>query len=478
LDEVDNLILQVKGEAELKALNVQLEAEKRALTEAIVSHGQHDAATRASAAEVIRLTQEIGALAGKGGIGGGGILQASYAVQDFVSVLSGGQGLARALASVQNNIPGLLMSLGATGGLAGIVSLASLAVGAFVPVLEKMWGGMDDKERVQAAKERLKELQHQVEETHKAFLALEQAPTDSERTSAEGIKAFLSQRPHADQAREAVAAGLGRDEAIGALSGQERLGLAAAEHEAAETDEQLRRRAHSEAMAENAAAGGDGLPTPEDVERKYQQLAARRDTARAQAAQVMTAARNRRAESIVTGATVAGPAGAAARKRLLELTPGMPQLQGMTPEAIERDEAWNDEIGERLKEAEETGRALRDQLRKRRREEQAQRELEFRGKQNVRAAERAAREKAERDKDQAARDAERDDAKNLREYQEAKKTAPFRRERAVVARTAAVRFSLALLAEHAGPMDPAMMRGVEDALAGRPLPLPPRSGTS
>lgn len=66
---------------------------------------------------------------------GRGILQASYAVQDFTSVLAGGQGLTKALGAVQNNIPVLLTGLGMGSGMAGAISLVSVGVGALIPLL-------------------------------------------------------------------------------------------------------------------------------------------------------------------------------------------------------------------------------------------------------------------------------------------------------------------------------------------------------
>jgi hypothetical protein len=68
---------------------------------------------------------------------GRGVLQASYAVQDFTSVLSGGGGLSRAIGSVQNNIPVLLSGLGLGAGLAGTVSLVSVGLGAAIPLVTK-----------------------------------------------------------------------------------------------------------------------------------------------------------------------------------------------------------------------------------------------------------------------------------------------------------------------------------------------------
>lgn len=71
-----------------------------------------------------------------------GLLQTSYAVQDFTSQL-GTRGLAGALGAVQNNIPGILTSLGAGAGLAGTISLVSVGLGIVIPQLMEYAGATD-----------------------------------------------------------------------------------------------------------------------------------------------------------------------------------------------------------------------------------------------------------------------------------------------------------------------------------------------
>jgi hypothetical protein len=63
---------------------------------------------------------------------GRGALQASFAFQDFTSVLAGGQGFGRALGAIQNNIPVVLSSLGVGAGLTGVVSVATVALGLLI----------------------------------------------------------------------------------------------------------------------------------------------------------------------------------------------------------------------------------------------------------------------------------------------------------------------------------------------------------
>jgi hypothetical protein len=71
---------------------------------------------------------------------GRGLLQTSYAVQDFTSQL-GTRGLVGALGAVQNNIPVILTGLGLGAGLAGVVSIVSVGLGMALPLLDKFSEG-------------------------------------------------------------------------------------------------------------------------------------------------------------------------------------------------------------------------------------------------------------------------------------------------------------------------------------------------
>jgi hypothetical protein len=95
---------------------------------------------------------------------GRGIQSAAYAVQDFTSVLSGGQGLGRALGSIQNNIPQLLTTLGLGAGLAGVVSLVSVGVGLLIDNWDTLKAAFDGS----ATKEEVKAMEKLAEATKKA----------------------------------------------------------------------------------------------------------------------------------------------------------------------------------------------------------------------------------------------------------------------------------------------------------------------
>jgi hypothetical protein len=116
----------------------------------------------------------VGKTAGVSGEFGRGIMGASYAIQDFTSVL-GTQGLGRALGAIQNNIPILVTSLGAGAGLAGAISIVSVGVGLLIDNWAKIhdyWtGGETEKEaeRMKKLKEAIKEAKEEAEKLVKTL---------------------------------------------------------------------------------------------------------------------------------------------------------------------------------------------------------------------------------------------------------------------------------------------------------------------
>jgi len=82
---------------------------------------------------------------------GQGVMQASYAIQDFTSVM-GTQGLGRALGAIQNNIPTLVSALGVGAGLTGVISVLSVGVGLLVDNWGKLTGHWKTEETEKEAK--------------------------------------------------------------------------------------------------------------------------------------------------------------------------------------------------------------------------------------------------------------------------------------------------------------------------------------
>jgi hypothetical protein len=125
------------------------------------------------------------------------VLQASYAFQDFTSVLTGGGGFARALGSVQNNIPIILAGLGVGSGLAGVISVLSVGIAAAVPLLFDFAKGEDaaakaTKEHADEADRLNKILSSSQEQTSADVMSYlkEHAPG----TVRQGIQAELTRR--------------------------------------------------------------------------------------------------------------------------------------------------------------------------------------------------------------------------------------------------------------------------------------------
>lgn len=106
---------------------------------------------------------------GSRGNPGMGILGASYAFQDFTSVLAtgGDRSFMRALSSVQNNIPVLAMALGAGMGLAGAVSVVTVGVGLLIENWDKLTGNWKSEETKKEA-ERMKDLAKATDQAREA----------------------------------------------------------------------------------------------------------------------------------------------------------------------------------------------------------------------------------------------------------------------------------------------------------------------
>jgi hypothetical protein len=102
---------------------------------------------------------------------GRSVLQTSFIVQDFTSVL-GTQGLAGALRSIQNNIPILVMAMGMGGGLAGALSIVSVGAGLLFDnwsKLTNLWGQGHTEAETKRIKELEKAAKDAAEATEKLF---------------------------------------------------------------------------------------------------------------------------------------------------------------------------------------------------------------------------------------------------------------------------------------------------------------------
>ncbi len=71
---------------------------------------------------------------------GPGLQQVAYAMQDFTSA---GGDLTRGLFNIQNNIPGIITGFGVSAGIAGAVSIATLAFGLALPKIKAFLASLD-----------------------------------------------------------------------------------------------------------------------------------------------------------------------------------------------------------------------------------------------------------------------------------------------------------------------------------------------
>jgi hypothetical protein len=336
-DELIKLILETSGQQGVQQLTGDLQRMEGELKQLVVQWQQGTLATDAFIKQSNVLSGSIGqtrdllnGLTGKPGAGGNagqGLLGASYAVQDFTSQL-GTRGLVGALGAVQNNIPQILVSLGAGPGLTGIISIASVALGAMLPLIQKAFGG-ESQDSIEATRRRLQEFEAQAKATKEAFERLANKPTDYEEQSAESVKAILEARPNADRVRKALEAGAGRNEILDQLKpgDQEKLN-------------ELNKKIKTDAQIRLEALGDVSGRSREEVQRE---LEFERREATHQRDVILNAARRRFAQSTVEGSLVAGPKGNAARERLMQLAPDdiKRELAGSTPEAIK---AWQDSL--------------------------------------------------------------------------------------------------------------------------------------
>lgn len=119
-------------------------------------------------------------LAGQRREGGRGILSVSYAIQDFTSQID--RGFLPALASIQNNIPGILTGLGVGAGLAGVISTATVGAGLLANALTGV--GTEAKAAAEAVKDLLQ-----------ASEKLKATRTTEEEKVATGVGAYLKELP-------------------------------------------------------------------------------------------------------------------------------------------------------------------------------------------------------------------------------------------------------------------------------------------
>jgi hypothetical protein len=339
VDEVQKLILQVEGQEKLKTLNEELAKERDFLEKLLVIQkqgvvGVNPQDIRNAAERMVNLNTEIARLQTQTRGFGQAALNLQYVLDDLTQTSGGWE---RKLASISNNVPGLVASLGAGAGLAGTIGLVSTALIALAPLAKAAWAALTE-EGPELAKEQLKEIEDRIKKINDEFKKLAQKPTDFESQSAKAIGDFLGQRPAAEKAEAGI---------LKVMAGDPSAGLKEMTPDERKEFDDLQRRIKR----------GVGEPMPP--------LIARRN-------ELANIARQRFARSLVTGATEAGPAGEKARRTLQEIAQRNPgafptnfatHLAEMTPEALAAQEADGSKA---LDEHEEFGRRAHEAGQKRR----------------------------------------------------------------------------------------------------------------
>jgi hypothetical protein len=192
--EEEQLILKIVGEEKLAALNAELAKETKLVTDATtafrtlgMSQAQYEQIVATQIPKLMDLNGQIKELnvQAKSFSGQGGI-QLGYVFDDLVNTSGNWQ---RHLASISNNMPGLLMSLGVGTGLAGQLSLIYTGFIAVLPVMTKFFdmltGGSEE------ARQNLEALKKSAEEAADAFVTLADKATPPEAASQKAIAAKL-----------------------------------------------------------------------------------------------------------------------------------------------------------------------------------------------------------------------------------------------------------------------------------------------
>jgi hypothetical protein len=405
VDEVQRIIFETQNQDKLRAATHDLELEKDALLKlstelrnGTINQAQFDAGAARMASRVRDLTKDVAELTKQTRqFSSGSLLQLQYVMDDLVNTSGNWE---RHLASISNNIPGLISSLGMGAGVAGAVGMVSTALIALAPVAKAAWQEMTG-EGPGLAKEALKEIEDHIKKVREEFEKLKNAPTTGESASAAGVKEYLGQRPVAERAAAGAAESFTGAEVEGGMNDQEKEELFGT-HAADMSDEEIDRLVSRV------------YPFRQPAVRK--QLEDARLAAQLKRPDIFGGARKRMGMELVTTAPKAGPAGNAATARLQRMAEARPELfphgfggemASLRPEQLERDAAESDEAAAEFDQSTERWRAHKKALAARRRNAAA---LTRQGQEN----EEHMRREQERQQLQDERDAKREIEQMLR----------------------------------------------------------------
>jgi hypothetical protein len=214
VDDIQRLILEVVGEDKLKILTEQLSQEKQLLLDLAaglrtnaINQATFDAGAQATAKTMAQLNQQINELQrNTRGASAQGLLQLQYIMDDLINTSGNWD---RHIASISNNIPGLVQSAKGLGPIgekiaswAGPIGIVATGLIALAPAAKAAWDAMSDgvpKEALDDLAERAKKLKSELDKL-RASVTTEETET---RKNFEGLLAG-----HTPDVERGIAAGL------------------------------------------------------------------------------------------------------------------------------------------------------------------------------------------------------------------------------------------------------------------------------
>lgn len=190
MTEEQELVLKIIGEQQLKELNVQFEKEKELIQQATtnfknlaITQAQYEQVVAASVPRLMQLNAEMKALNQEAkSFSGNSGLQLSYVIDDLANTSGNWQ---RHLASISNNMPGLLMSMGVGTGLAGQLAMVYTGFVVVLPVLKQFFdmitGGSEE------ARKNMEALKKATDDAAESFDKLVEKPGKAEEASQKAI---------------------------------------------------------------------------------------------------------------------------------------------------------------------------------------------------------------------------------------------------------------------------------------------------
>lgn len=298
----------MKGQQAIEATRRQLtaqEAELRALEAAwkknTLEAGEYLAKQSELQAEISQTTNVLMRMkgTGAGGAQGQGIMAMSYAFQDFTSQVRNGFG--PALASIQNNIPGMLMGTGLSNPAIAAISAISVGIGLIAPAIIKAFGP-DSQEHIDKATEKIKEFTDEIETAHKAFIGMTEKPTTPEEEYAANIKAIFETRGTGDIVKTAIGKQFSGAEIEQALRGtMTEAQFAGRIGHVGMSDAEIEKMVHEKAMRVDPKTGAMTRGTLEEERGFREQLLQQQAEERVMRSKLATVA--------MSGAVIAGPKG-------------------------------------------------------------------------------------------------------------------------------------------------------------------------